>query len=222
MKIRLLFVVIIAPDADSRSDRASQARDAAYSQSGSTRPARVPSTGRRPRRCDSSGDTTRQSAAPEKIALGQRLFFDGRLSADGSVACSTCHDPARAFTDGKPTSMGIEGRLGQRNAPTSSTPSTTRRNSGMAARRRQEQAALPIVNPVEMGQPSMDAAATRIEAIATTSKPSGLSSAGRPGPDLVRAIASYERTQVAFDSPFDHFIAATRRHRRRRRLMSSG
>src|SRR5882724_11949796 len=33
---------------------------------------------------------------PEKIALGERLFFDGRLSADGTVACSTCHDPARA------------------------------------------------------------------------------------------------------------------------------
>ena len=52
---------------------------------------------------------------PEKIALGQKLFFDGRLSADGSVACSTCHDPARAFTDGKPTSVGIKGRIGQRN-----------------------------------------------------------------------------------------------------------
>src|SRR2546426_1313780 len=37
---------------------------------------------------------------PEKIALGQKSFFDGRLSADGTVACSTCHDPARAFTDG--------------------------------------------------------------------------------------------------------------------------
>jgi cytochrome c peroxidase len=54
---------------------------------------------------------------PEKIALGEKLF-DGRLSADGSVACSTCHDPARAFTDGKPTSIGIKGRVGQRNAPT--------------------------------------------------------------------------------------------------------
>lgn len=40
---------------------------------------------------------------PEKIALGEKLFFDGRLSADGTVACSTCHDPARAFTDGRPT-----------------------------------------------------------------------------------------------------------------------
>src|SRR5258707_14561940 len=37
----------------------------------------------------------------EKIALGKKLFFDGRLSADGSVSCATCHDPARAFTDGR-------------------------------------------------------------------------------------------------------------------------
>src|SRR5207253_881327 len=37
----------------------------------------------------------------EKIALGVRLFFDGRLSVDGTVACGTCHDPARAFTDGR-------------------------------------------------------------------------------------------------------------------------
>jgi cytochrome c peroxidase len=55
---------------------------------------------------------------PEKIALGRKLFFDGRLSADGTVACSTCHDPARAFTDGRPVSIGIHGRAGQRNAPT--------------------------------------------------------------------------------------------------------
>jgi cytochrome c peroxidase len=49
---------------------------------------------------------------PEKIALGQKLFFEGRLSADGSVACATCHDPARAFTDGRPASIGIHGRTG--------------------------------------------------------------------------------------------------------------
>ena len=48
---------------------------------------------------------------PEKIELGKKLFFDGRLSADGTVACSTCHDPARAFTDGRPVSIGIMGRV---------------------------------------------------------------------------------------------------------------
>jgi cytochrome c peroxidase len=55
---------------------------------------------------------------PDKIALGEKLFFDGRLSVDGTVACSTCHDPAKAFTDGRPVSVGIGGRHGQRNAPT--------------------------------------------------------------------------------------------------------
>ncbi len=44
---------------------------------------------------------------PEKIQLGLKLFFDGRVSADGTVACATCHDPAHAFTDGRPLSIGI-------------------------------------------------------------------------------------------------------------------
>jgi cytochrome c peroxidase len=50
--------------------------------------------------------------------LGQKLFFEPRLSGDGTVTCATCHDPARAFTDGRPVSVGIHGRVGQRNAPT--------------------------------------------------------------------------------------------------------
>ena len=55
---------------------------------------------------------------PARVALGQKLFFEPRLSGDGAVACATCHDPARAFTDGRPVSVGIHGRVGQRNAPT--------------------------------------------------------------------------------------------------------
>ncbi len=160
-------------------------------------------------------DTTRAAIppdnpqTPEKIALGQRLFFDGRLSADGSVACSTCHDPARAFTDGKPTSIGIKGRVGQRNAPPilNALYNKTQFWDGRA-KTLEEQAALPIVNPLEMGQPSMDAAVTRIAAIAEYQR-AFRGVFGRPpnGRDLVRAIASYERTQVSFDSPFDHFMA---------------
>ena len=145
---------------------------------------------------------------PEKIALGQRLFFDGRLSADGSVACSTCHDPARAFTDGRPASIGINGRLGQRNAPTilNAVYNKTQFWDGRV-KTLEEQAALPIVNPIEMGQPSLDAAVARIAAMAEY-RDAFQGVFGRPptGPDLVRAIASYERTQVSFDSPFDHFI----------------
>src|SRR5437667_11924887 len=168
-----------------------------------------------PKQVGAPADATRAAIpfdnpqTPEKIALGQKLFFDGRLSADGTVACSTCHNPARAFTDGRPTSVGINGRIGQRNAPTilNALYNKTQFWDGRV-KTLEEQAALPIVNPVEMGQPSMDAAVAWIAAIAE--HPGTFRVAfGRPpnSPDLVHAIASYERTQVSFDSPFDHFVA---------------
>src|SRR5947199_891514 len=146
---------------------------------------------------------------PEKIALGQRLFFDGRLSADGSVACSTCHDPARAFTDGRPTSAGINGRIGQRNAPTilTSLYNKTQFWDGRV-KTLEEQAALPIVNPVEMGQPSLETAVARIAAIPEYQDAFRKVFGAPPNArDLLRAIASYERAQLSFDSPFDRFIA---------------
>jgi cytochrome c peroxidase len=146
---------------------------------------------------------------PEKIALGEKLFFDGRLSADGTIACSTCHDPALAFTDGKPTSIGINGGVGQRNAPTilNALYNKTQFWDGRA-KTLEDQAALPIVNPIEMGQPNIETAVARIAAIEEYEQ-AFRRVFGRPpnGPDLVRTIASYERTQVSFDSPFDHFIA---------------
>jgi cytochrome c peroxidase len=146
---------------------------------------------------------------PEKIALGEKLFFDGRISADGTVACSSCHDPARAFTDGRPVSIGINGRAGQRNAPTilNALYNKSQFWDGRV-KTLEEQAALPIINPDEMGQPNMDAAVAKIAAIEEY-KVAFQKVFGHPpnGPDLVRAIASYERTQVSFDSPFDHFIA---------------
>src|SRR5438128_5132992 len=146
---------------------------------------------------------------PEKIALGQKLFFEGRLSADGTVACSTCHDPARAFTDRRPTSVGIKGRIGQRNAPTilNALYNTTQFWDGRV-QTLEEQAALPIVNPIEMGQPGLDAAVAQLAALGEYQQ-TFRGVFGRPpnGPDLLRAIASYERTQLSFDAPFDHFIA---------------
>ena len=146
---------------------------------------------------------------PEKISLGQRLFFDRRLSVDGTVSCSTCHDPARAFTDGKPTSVGIKGRVGQRNAPTilNALYNKTQFWDGRV-NTLEEQAALPIVNAVEMGYSNLDAAVAQIAAVEEYQQAFRVVF-GRPpnGPDLLRAIASYERTQLSFDSPFDHFIA---------------
>jgi cytochrome c peroxidase len=146
---------------------------------------------------------------PEKIALGQKLFFDGRLSADGTVACSTCHDPARAFTDGRPTSMGIKGGIGQRNSPTILNVlfNKTQFWDGRV-KTLEEQAALPIVNSVEMGQPNLEATVARIAAIEEYQQAFRSVFGREPnGADLLRTIASYERTQLSFDSPFDHYIA---------------
>ena len=145
----------------------------------------------------------------DKVALGQKLFFDGRLSADGTVACSSCHDPARAFTDGRRVSIGIKGRVGQRNAPTilNALYNTTQFWDGRA-RTLEEQAAFPIVNPSEMGQPNLEAAVARVAGIREYRKAFERVFGGPPNSsNLLRAIASYERTEVSFDSPFDHFIA---------------
>ena len=145
----------------------------------------------------------------DKVALGEKLFFDGRLSLDGTVACRTCHDPARAFTDGRPVSVGIKGRQGQRNAPTilNALYSKTHFWDGRAATL-EDQAALPIQNPSEMGQPDLDAAAAAIAQDRDYQK-AFQKAFGRPpnGSDLTRAIASYERTQLSFASPFDSFVA---------------
>ena len=145
---------------------------------------------------------------PATVALGQKLFFEPRLSGDGTVACATCHDPDRAFTDGRPVSIGIHGRVGQRNAPTILNALYSKHQfwDGRVDSL-EEQAALPIVNPIEIGQPSLDAAVAGIGAIEEYRQSfQQVFGRGPNGPDLVRAIASYERTQVAFDAPFDHFI----------------
>jgi cytochrome c peroxidase len=151
--------------------------------------------------------------SPAKIALGQKLFFDRRLSADGTVACSSCHDPARAFTDGRRVSIGIKARVGQRNAPTilNALYNTTQFWDGRA-RTLEEQATFPIINPSEMGQPSLDAAVTRIAGVREYRKAFEQVFRGPPTvTNLVRAIASYERSEVAFDSPFDHFVAGDKK-----------
>jgi cytochrome c peroxidase len=146
---------------------------------------------------------------PAKISLGEKLFFDRRLSVDGTVSCSTCHNPAFAFTDRKPASLGVQGRGGQRNSPTvlNALYNKTQFWDGRV-NTLEEQAALPIVNHVEMGHPNLEAAVARIAALQEYQQ-AFRAVFGRPvnGADLLRAIASYERTQLSFDSPFDHFIA---------------
>jgi cytochrome c peroxidase len=54
---------------------------------------------------------------PSKIELGRKLFHDRRLSRTRTIACASCHDPARAFSDRRPLAVGVFGRVGRRHAP---------------------------------------------------------------------------------------------------------
>jgi cytochrome c peroxidase len=143
------------------------------------------------------------------VALGRKLYFETRLSADGTVACATCHDVSRGFTDQRPVAEGIRDQLGRRNSPSTMNALLLQTQfwDGRAPTL-EEQAKLPIVNPIEMGQPSQDAA---LQAIASDPEYVKMFQAayGRPPSydDLARAIASFERTFVFLDAPFDRFAA---------------
>jgi cytochrome c peroxidase len=146
---------------------------------------------------------------PAKIALGKALFFDDRLSADGKISCDHCHGPAKGFTDQLPTSMGINAQFGQRNAPSvlNSMFNVTQFWDGRSPSL-EAQVEGPVTNPVEMGQKSTDAAVATIKSVPEYQKQFKEVFGRDPNfADIERAIASYERTQFAFDSPFDKFMA---------------
>lgn len=144
-----------------------------------------------------------------RVALGQKLYFDARLSKDGTVACATCHDVSRGFTDRRGTSEGIGDKLGQRNAPTTLNAVffSSQFWDGRAATL-EEQAKLPIVNPIEMGMPDGNAAVAPIKNDPEYQKM--FQAAYGRGPnydDIGRALAAFERTLVFLDAPFDRFLA---------------
>src|SRR6266508_2972018 len=97
---------------------------------------------------------TKVKLTPEKVRLGRWLFFDVRLSRDGTISCATCHEPEHAFSEPRPHSKGIGGQEGTRKAP----PIV---NAGFSildnyfwdgrAGSLVEQAKVPIANPIEMG-----------------------------------------------------------------------
>ena len=146
---------------------------------------------------------------PEKIVLGEKLFFDPRLSVDATVACASCHNPHRAFTDGRPASVGVQGRVGQRNSPTVLNALYNKAQFWDGrAKTLEDQAAFPIFNPSEMGQPNLDAGVAKVAAIPEYQQAFQRVFGQTPNSvNLLRAIASYERTLVSFNSPFDEFIA---------------
>ena len=139
---------------------------------------------------------------PETINLGRKLFFDKRLSKDNSIACATCHDPKRAFTDEHPRAKGINNQIGARRSPRILNRAWGKSFfwDGRAATL-EEQVVQPIANPIEMGLP-LDEAIARLNAIPEY-KPID-------EPALRRALASYVRTILAGNSPYDRYLAGDR------------
>jgi cytochrome c peroxidase len=144
-----------------------------------------------------------------KVELGRKLFFDARLSADGKVSCASCHDPKRAFTDGRKLAEGIGGRLGARNSPTllNSMFSTGQFWDGRAGTL-EEQAKMPLTNLDEMGNKSLDEALSKIAAVPEYVKEFQQVFGGAVTIDgFAKAVAAFERTLVSGDSALDRYQA---------------
>lgn len=143
-----------------------------------------------------------------KAALGEILYNDTRLSADGTVSCATCHNLDMGGVDNKRYSEGIKGQLGGVNAPTvyNACFNFVQFWDGRAGTLA-EQAGGPPLNPVEMGCKSFDEIVARLSADKEFSQkfnavyPQGMSQA-----TITDAIAEYEKTLVTPNSDFDRYL----------------
>jgi cytochrome c peroxidase len=144
---------------------------------------------------------------PDKIALGRRLYYDPLLSVDKSVACATCHHPDYGFSDGKPVSNGFQQKTGTRNSPTvfNSAYFETQFWDGRAPSL-EKQAEGPVQNPVEMAH-TLNGVEDRLNADPSyRDQFAKVFGPGRITYDMVsKAIASFERTVISANSPFDRW-----------------
>lgn len=145
-----------------------------------------------------------------KIALGEKLFFDKRLSIDRTVSCATCHDPATALADINSVGVGFENKKGARNSPTiiNSIFNESQFWDGRAPSL-EEQAKAPLINPIEMGMPDHKAVVERVKEVPEYQKEFALVF-GKEAitiDTIAKAIAAFERTQLSGNAPFDRFIA---------------
>jgi cytochrome c peroxidase len=144
----------------------------------------------------------------ETIGLGRKLFFDRRLSVNGTMSCAMCHVPEQGFTSNElKTPVGVEGRSLRRNAPTvlnAAYPETMFHDG--RDRTLEEQALRPLTAHDEMANPSLDHVVARIAALADyhgrfeAAFDEGPSAAG-----IARALAAFQRTLLAAGAPFDHW-----------------
>jgi cytochrome c peroxidase len=151
-----------------------------------------------------------------KVELGRRLFYDADLSVDGTMACATCHEQHRAFTEGNRTHPGVKDSKGRRNVMALVnvgylTPLTWARPDLLSL---ESQVIVPVTgdHPVEMGMAGKEQVlADRLAANPCYRKMFAASFPAENGriamTTIAKALAAFERTLLSFDSPYD-------RHRR--------
>ena len=147
---------------------------------------------------------------PAKVELGKQLFFDPRLSKDGTVSCNSCHNVMAGGTDNRSVSVGVGGLKGGRSAPTvwNAAFLSTQFWDGRAASL-EDQAKGPILAGVEMAMPSPEAVVNRVKLIpgyVENFKKVFGGSDPVTYDNIAKAIATYERTLITPNSPFDRYM----------------
>jgi cytochrome c peroxidase len=153
---------------------------------------------------------------PAKIELGKMLYFDPRLSVDGTVSCNSCHNVMSDGGDGRPVGVGVRGQRGGRGSPTvwNSAYNTVQFWDGRSASL-EDQAKGPLTNPIEMGMANHDEVMKRVNKI-----PGYVAAFKKAFPkdkdavtidNLAKAIATYERTLITLNSPFDRYIKGNKK-----------
>lgn len=143
----------------------------------------------------------------ETVALGQRLFFDKILSRDRSLSCASCHDPKHGMADPNPNSNGYRDQKGNRNAPTvlNAAYASPLFWDGRAPTL-EKQAEGPVENPIELAH-SLIGVERRL--MSNPTYVALFAKAWGPVPITyelaAKSIASYERTLVSGNSPFDRY-----------------
>lgn len=159
----------------------------------------------------SAPDPIDNPSNPAKVELGNALFFDTRLSSDGTIACASCHLSDQGGDDNLPTSPGVFGAIGTRNAQSVlNTGFMSAQFWEGRAPTLEEQAKAPFINPIEMGLPDHAAVEAIVQGIDAYQPlfDAAFGAANTPITidNIVKAIAAFERTLLTPDSPFDHYI----------------
>ncbi len=148
------------------------------------------------------------------VDLGRHLFYDQRLSVDGSMSCASCHEQARAFSDGRAVSVGVTGQAGGFNAPSLANvgylPTLTWANPMVDSL--ESHALIPLFgeDPVEMGNAGREQALfARLMEDALYQDAFAAAFPDRPQADLytiTRALGAFQRTLISVGSPYDRFV----------------